>query len=227
MQKLAEASEKFGVLPFFYNPVRGLSVQEMCAPGMLFGGNQEEGCWEWKGPVIRQKISAYGKFFNRKAGFVSLKLFPYFLNYRRFKYPVKPDSTEAMLLDIIQENEGMTSTELKKHIFGELHPSRKWNDIPDHQVYIATKSKRKSLEGPLQKLQMGGWLVISDFEYKRTRKGERYGWGVAKYSTPELQFGDKLTSLNNLSPETSLDIMIKTIQSQTGASIKVIESLLS
>lgn len=228
LQSLALASEKFGVLPFFPNQIRGLSVQEMCAPGLLFGGNQDEGCWEWKGPVIRQKVSAYGKFFNRKVGFVSLSLFPYFLNYRRAKYPVKPDSTEAMILDIIRENDGMTSTELKKYIFGERHPSRKWNDIPDKQEYFQPNAKRKSLEGPLQRLQMGGWLIISDFEYKMTRKGERYGWGVARYSTPELQFGDNLPNLNNLSPEDSLKIMIKEIKSQCVAiSEKTIKSLLS
>ena len=73
-ETLALAAESLGILPFFPNLVKGLSVEEMCAPGMLFGGNYDEGCWEWKGPVIRKRTTAYGKFFQRKAGFVSLDL---------------------------------------------------------------------------------------------------------------------------------------------------------
>ena len=190
-ETLEEAAVYFGLLPFFTNPVKGLSVQEMCAPGMLFGGNIDEGCWEWKGPVIRRRTTAYGKFFRRKAGFVSLDLFPHFLNYRRRAYPVSPDSTEEILLEIIRENDGMTSTELKNHIFGPRSFKREWDDLPDLDGSVKRSGKRKSLEGPLQRLQMGGWLLISDFEYKRTKSGERYGWGVARYSTPELIFNTR------------------------------------
>ena len=57
---LAEAVEIFKILPFFANSVHGLSIEEMCLPDLLFGGNHDEGCWEWKGPVIRKGIAAYG-----------------------------------------------------------------------------------------------------------------------------------------------------------------------
>lgn len=123
-EQLERAALRFGMLPFFANKIPGFSVQEMAAPGMLFGDTRDVyGCWEWKGPVIQEQTTAYGKFFNRKAGFVSLDLLPDFLNYRRAAYPVNPDSTERMILDIIRENEGLSSTELKHIIFGT--PSRK------------------------------------------------------------------------------------------------------
>ena len=109
-ETLEQAAESFGILPFFPNNIRGLSVYEMCAPGMLFGGNYDEGCWEWKGPVIRRRTSAYGKFFRRKAGFVSLDLLPDFLNYRRKIYTLNPGSMDEMLLEIIRENDSITST---------------------------------------------------------------------------------------------------------------------
>lgn len=187
-EKLAEAASVMGILPFFPNNIRGLSVEEMCAPGMLFGGNYDEGCWEWKGPVVRKREAAYGKFFLRKAGFVSIDLLPDFLNYRRNAYPVKEGTIDEMLLEIIKENDSLTSTQLRQLIFGGIR-RRRWDDLPDNEV-SHPEMKRKSLEGPLQRLQMGGWIVISDFEYKRTKKGERYGWGVARYSTPELTFPD-------------------------------------
>ena len=206
-EKLAEAIEKFKILPFFPNNIWGLSVEEMCAPGMLFGGNYEEGCWEWKGPIIRMRTSGYGKIFRRKAGFISLELLPDFLNYRRAKYPVKIGSTEEMLFDIIKENDSLTSTELKKYIFGDKK-SREWGDLPDREEYQGQKKTSKSIEGPLQRLQMGGWILISDFEYKTTKRGERYGWGVARYSTPETIFGNQIREKTGRTPEESLDHIV-------------------
>ena len=217
-ETLQEAAESFGILPFFPNNVRGLSVEEMCAPGMLFGGNYAEGCWEWKGPVIRKGTSAYGRFFNRKAGFVSLDLLPDFLNFRRHAYPIKEGSTDEMLFEIIRENDSLTSTELKKLIFGEYERTR-WDELPefirkDSKEILPSREKkgRKSLESPLQRLQMGGWIIISDFEYKKTKSGERYGWGVARYSTPEISFGDRLKDKNFEDPMESFEFLVNNMK---------------
>lgn len=209
-ETLAKAAESFGILPFFPNNIKGLSVEEMCLPGMLFGGNYDEGCWEWKGPVIRRRTTAYGKFFKRKAGFVSLDLLPYFLKYRKTAYPVKEGGMEEMLLEIIRENDSLSSTELKGLIFSE-YKRENWDDLPEISTQgdkVNSKKGRKSLEGPLQRLQMGGWIIISDFEYKLTKRGERYGWGVARYSTPELTFLDKMEEIN-LSSKESFDFLVK------------------
>ena len=210
-ESLAEAVKKFGILPFFPNYVKGLSIEEMCAPGMLFGGNHDEGCWEWKGPVIRKRESAYGKFFQRKAGFISLEVLPDFLNYRRSLVPVKSGSTDEMLLEIIRENDSISSTELKQLIFGK-HRRDDPNSLPENEISLPIVTKRKSLETPLQRLQMGGWIIISDFEYKITKSGERYGWGVARYSTPEVTFPEIMEKEITKSPAESLEIMVKELK---------------
>lgn len=207
-EKMEKAVLNYPLLPFFPNIIGGLSIEEMCAPGMLFGGNYTEGCWEWKGPVIRKRSAAYGKFFNRKAGFVNIEILPEFLNYRRFVYPVKEGSIDEMLLEIIRENDSLTSTELKQLIFGTKKRTR-WDEIPDNDLPFGKTIKSKSLESPLQRLQMGGWIIISDFEYKRTRQGERYGWGVARYSTPEIVFPDIMEKPVCKTPEESLEFIIK------------------
>lgn len=209
---LEKAATQYGILPFFINSVKGLSVQELCAPGMLFGGNSDEGCWEWKGPVIKRKTCAYGKFFNRKAGFVSIDLLPDFLNYRRFTYPVKPFSTEEFLLEIIKENGDITSTELKNYIFGSSKNKKRQSDEPPILGDKDKPLKRKGLEAPLQRLQMGGWILISDFEYKTTKSGERYGWGVARYSTPEFFLQEKVILPQELSPQDSLNKIISSVK---------------
>ncbi len=102
----------------------------MAVPGMLFGGNgEDEGCWECKGPVIRDHTTAYGKFFRRKAGFVSRDLLPDFLNYRRYAYPLQPDTIERMVLALIREHEALRPTDLRRLIFGKLTRKRTPEDL--------------------------------------------------------------------------------------------------
>ena len=219
--ELEEAAVKLGILPFFPNNIKGFSVEEMTPPGLLFGGNEYEGAWEWKGPVVRNRTTAYGKFFRRKAGFVSRDLLPYFLKYRRSFHPVPQASTEEMVYDIIEINDAMTSTDLRETLLGKPR-KRTAFDLPalDGAPAIGAnvspggkRPSRSALEAPLQRLQMGGWLCISDFRYKTTRRGERYGWGVAEYSTPEMLFGrDELAV--ELSPEESLEYMVDYVGSR-------------
>ena len=67
--QLEKAALDYGLLPFFSNRITGFSVEEMAAPGMLFGEESDDyGCWEWKGPVIREQTTAYGKFSGEKPG---------------------------------------------------------------------------------------------------------------------------------------------------------------
>ena len=175
---------------------------------MLFAETSDDyGCWEWKGPVIRNQTTAYGKFFRRKAGFVSLSLLPDFLNYRREAYDIAVGSTEYNILEMIECREGMTSTELRKAIAS------------------GSGARRHSMEGPLQRLQMAGRLLIADFEYKYTSKGERYGWGVALYSTPEIWLGAHPAA--DRTPLESFEFLVDSMAEKLpGADRKKIENLL-
>lgn len=213
--ELEEAGLRYGVLPFFRNNIKGFSVEEMTPPGLLFGGNEFDGCWEWKGPVVRTRTLAYGKFFRKKAGFVSRELLPYFLTFRRASHQLKPGTMEEMIYDIISINDGMTSTDLRESLLGK--PRRRTAfDIPDSpsaggMAPVASgdgkRPSRHTLEAPLQRLQMGGRICISDFRYKRTRRGERYGWGVAEYSTPEMLWAPEDLAVD-LTPKECLDYLI-------------------
>lgn len=213
--EMEDAAVRLGILPFFPNNIRGFSVQEMTPPGLLFGGNEFDGCWEWKGPVVRKRTTAYGKFFRRKAGFVSKELLPYFLKFRRSRAAIEAASTDEMIYDIIGINDSMTSTELRQSLLGAPRRRTAYDlPEPDRGAEITLcnaphmkRPSRSSLEGPLQRLQMGGWICISDFRYKLTAKGERYGWGVAEYSTPEMLFDREGLSVS-LSPQECLDYMI-------------------
>jgi hypothetical protein len=39
-------------------------------------------------------------------------------------------------------------------------------------------------------LEMGTHVCIADFEYLISKKGEPYGWGLARYCTPEAMYPD-------------------------------------
>ena len=212
-ESLERAAVEYGILPFFKNPIEGFSVEEMTLPGLLFGGSEGyDGCWEWKGPVIGELTTAYGKFFRRKAGFVALELLPHFLNYRRATYPILPDSTEETVYEIIKSREGASSPELRETVFGSLPKSE--------------RPRRHALEPALQRLQMGGHILIADFEYKYTRTGERYGWGTAVYSTPEIWLGTAHHSIDATSSE-SFDLLVDNISKRLpGVERRLIAELL-
>ena len=46
----------------------------------------EQDPWVWRELIARSKEVAYGKFFNKKSGFISKAWFPVFANYRRDGY---------------------------------------------------------------------------------------------------------------------------------------------
>ncbi len=73
---------------------------------------------------------------------------------------------------------------------------------------------------------MGGRVIIADFEYKHTSQGQRYGWGVALYTTPEIWFGRGALA-TPLSPANSLDRLKKWVADICpDAAPKMIERLL-
>ena len=56
----------------------------------------------------------------------------------------------------------------------------------------------------ITRLQMQAYLTVGDFVYMQDKYGKPYGWGVAKYTTPEALFGyDFVTSAYDREPEES------------------------
>lgn len=173
--------QELGFLPFFQNGIKGFSVEEW-TPRQLWFSEREPGPWEWKGPVIRMGECFYGKFFAGKAGFVSREWFPAFANYRRDGYDFdalyedgKAARKDKYIYDTVAENGSLLTGELKKKCnYG--------------------KGGNKGFETIITRLQMETYLVVEDFEYMRDKAGNTYGWGVARYSTPEKLAGEGFLS---------------------------------
>lgn len=203
--------QDFGILPFFKNNIPGFSIEEM-TPGSLWFSNEVDGPWEWKGPVIREGNCAYGKLFRGKAGYISLDLYPDFLNMRRAGYKMTPKEKEVY--QILTANESMLSKELKKS--GGFKKTPRLNALrnPLDKLIKTPRARRKDGEGfetIMTRLQMRCYVVIADFEYQYTRDGERYGWGIARYTTPEALFDADSIITCNRTPEESREYLIRSI----------------
>ncbi len=85
-QQLEDYIDEVGFLPLFKNEIPGFSVEEHTQPGYWWSGDRERDPWEWRGIVAAGDRAAYGKFFNKKAGFISKAWLPYFINCRRDGY---------------------------------------------------------------------------------------------------------------------------------------------
>lgn len=203
--------QKLGFLPFFKNNIEGFSIEEM-TPGNLWFSNEEDGPWEWKGPVIREGNCAYGKLFGGKAGYVSLDLYSDFLNMRRADYWMSDKEKE--IYRILVEHESLLSKELKR-LGGYVRKttSKESNNPLDHLIKRPSVHKKgyESFETIMTRLQMHCYVVIADFEYQYTHDGKRYGWGIARYTTPEALFDKDITNNHGRSPIESRDLLIKEI----------------
>ena len=150
IEDLHEAIQYYGFLPLFKNDIPNFSVEELCDPSLWFA-KDVEGPWEWKGVVIQDRQSAYGKFFNHKAGFVSKKWLRDFLNYRRDGYDL-----DARFDDGLASYQDL-----------ELY-----NFINEHQP-ITTKQLKLKIEykeSTLNRLQMQTYIIIEDFVLKSFSK---------------------------------------------------------
>ncbi|MCM1163611.1 MAG: hypothetical protein NC339_05115 [Muribaculaceae bacterium] len=187
MADLQERVGRLGFLPMFRSGIRGYSVYEATPH---FWTDNDDGPWEWKGPIIRDGECAYGKFFNRKAVWISREWLPDFINYRRTKH-LAPNEDAAMLDDIVLQTistEGEITSKALAELLGLTGRKRKRK--PGDLVEEMPVGEKVSLDPILSRLMMEGRVVIADFVYNIDKRGNRYGWGVAKYSTSENLYGN-------------------------------------
>lgn len=188
--------KKIGFLPFFVNDIQGFSIEEHC-PRELWFAADADGPWEWKGPIARSGECVYGKFFGGKAGFVSLDVFPDLANYRRNGYDFDARYDDGLasrkdkdVYDTITASGSLLSKELKA-------------------ACNYRKGGNKGFETVITRLQMQTYVNIADFVYMRDKHGNTYGWGVAKYSTPEEMFGyEAMTAAYKRDPQRSKELLL-------------------
>ena len=204
-EQLEHLIQKWGFLPFFKNTIPSFSIEELTPPQLLFGDDMDQGPWQWKGPIISHWETAYGKFFATKAGYVSLDWLPDLMNWRRSTFPLEKESPDARhILEVLRENESMISKQLKVASGFNLSRKRKRFDPSSPLVPQDNPKNGTAFDALIAHLQMGTYVCIADFEYLVSKKGEPYGWGVARYCTPEAMYEiDYTQCVDGRTPEQS------------------------
>ena len=208
MQDLVEAVQTFGILPYFATSIPGFSLEEHCSPDVLWS-EDENNSWEWKGPVIREAHCAYGKFFEKKATYVSAEWFLDLANYRRDGYDFDARYDEGLakyadkeLFEMIDAKAPVLSKELRRD--GGYAYNGRWQKVDG----------KKGFETSLTRLQELCYVTTTDFVYTVDKNGRKRGWGVAEYSTPEKWFGEAFSEKVYLrTPEESYERLMLHLRS--------------
>ena len=73
--QLMELIHEIGFLPLLNSGIAGYSAEELvdedCRYVVFPDGGWDWPLWKWKGTVITEGRCVYGKFFDKKAGFIS------------------------------------------------------------------------------------------------------------------------------------------------------------
>lgn len=168
--------QEVGFLPLLNSGIRGFSAEELvaddCRYVLLPDGGWDWPLWKWKGPIVTDGNCVYGKFFDKKAGFVSRDWWPDFCSYRRSRHPMPEEgSIEDTILMTLRESGSLITRELRT------------------ACGFDGPKMRGKFDAYVTRLQMGCYIVTEDFVYPTDRRGREYGWGWSLLTTPEALFG--------------------------------------
>ena len=195
LMELISLIHNIGFLPLFSNDIPGFSVEEHVPAESWWTGDENSDPWEWRIILSRDPSIAYGKFFNKSAGFVSKSFFPTFANYRRNGYD----------FDALFEDELASYRSKKIMDVFELDDESTGLEIMSNKVKELA-SVDKNFQGTFTDLQMQTYLILSDFRQRKNKKGQSYGWHIALVETPETKWGREfVTSAYSEDPKESWD----------------------
>ena len=181
--------QKVGFLPLLNSGVRGFSAEESVADDCRYvvfdDGGWDWPLWKWKGSIVTEGNCVYGKFFDKKAGFISREWWPDFYNYRRSKHSLPAEgSIEETILTTLTEHGSLITRELRA------------------ACGFDGPKMRSRFDSYITRMQMGCYIVTEDFVYPTDRHGHEYGWGWSLLTTPEALFGRQACHCDR-SPEES------------------------
>ena len=174
--ELAEYIQQIGFLPLLESGISGFSAMDIvdddCRYVVFPDGGWDWPLWKWKGPIVAEGSCVYGKFFDKKAGFVSREWWPDFCNYRRSRHAAPEEgSIEEAILTTLREHGSLITRELRAAC-----------------GFNGTKMRGK-FDAYITRLQMACRIVTEDFVYPRDRHNREYGWGWSLLTTPEERYG--------------------------------------
>ena len=206
-EAMVDAVLELGIIPFFANPIKGFSIEEM-TPAEHWFDSEDLGPWDWKIACVQSGRIAYGKFlYSGKAAFASIEYYRELMNYRRSLPKYQPAGAQIAVLDYVQRH----------------------GDITIKEVRSLLGVKKSAADAVIAKLQQQTRLITGDFQRVYRGADLHYsGWQTASFTTPEAMFseteeakgpggfpfaGDELTLDTGHSPAESLEILCSRISS--------------
>lgn len=210
---MMELIQKIGFLPLLDSGIEGFSAEDIVAEDCRYvtfpKGGWDWPLWKWKGEIVQEMPCMYGKFFNKKAGFISQEWWPDFCNYRRSKFP-RPDeeSIEGAILSTLQSAGSLITRELRAACgFTENRCMKQeqsevcFNSALREGGRPKVKGLRSKFDGYLTRLEMATYIVTEDFIYPRDKHNHEYGWGWSLLNTPEDLYGREVCQCNRTPQE--------------------------
>ena len=168
-ESMVKAIRRAGIIPFFENPIRGYSIEEMTPPEYWFDGEEDElGPWDWKIEAVRSGDIAYGKFlWGGKAAFATVECYRELVNWRRSLPRYLPDEAGLRILAFLEEHGTISIKEIRQ-MFG---------------------IKKNAADNMVRRLQMCTRLVTGDILRVYRGPDLHYnGWQTSSFCTPEALF---------------------------------------
>ena len=185
---------EIGFLPLFSVGIPGFSLEQRVPAADWWTDDPSPDPWIWRMVIAEDPDIAYGKFFDKKAGFISREWFPVFANYRRDGYDYEGFYEDGRMkngawkiLNTLELNEDAVGLELMS---GQI---RKKAGV------------EKGFDGLLIDLQMHSFLLISCFRQKKNRQGAEYGWHLPAFMTPETKWSYNFVSSVDEAPAVSAE----------------------
>jgi hypothetical protein len=167
---MVETVLELGIVPFFENPIRGYSIEEMTPPEFWFEGD-ELGPWDWKIACVQSGEIAYGKFlWGGKAAFATVECYRELMNYRRSLPKYQPEGPLKQIMDYVDENGSITIREVRA-LLGV---------------------KKSAADAAIARLENQTRLVIGDILRVYRGPDLHYnGWQTASFCKPDDLFDTK------------------------------------
>ena len=178
---------KIGFLPLFSNEIPGFSVEEHVPAEHWWCDDAAVDPWIWRMLLAEDSSIAYGKFFNKAAGFLAKDWFPTFANYRRNGYDF--DALFEDGLASYRSKKIMDVFELDDESIGKEWMTFDVKTLAGFGKRSDGSAGEQGFEGSITELQMQTYLIMSRFAQKRNKKGNAYGWHIAALETPETKWG--------------------------------------
>ena len=169
-EAMLRAIREAGIIPFFDNPIRGWSIEELTPPEFWFDGDSDTlGPWDWKVDCVQSGDIAYGKFlWNGKAAFATTQWYRELMNYRRSLPKYRPDASGQAILDFLAQNGSIASKDIRR-LLG---------------------LKKSGADAASTRLQMQCRLLIGDIARVYRGPDLHYvGWQLASFCAPEAIVG--------------------------------------